>query len=280
MATMLGSIERGELLALAKSVADNDAPAAFAIVEKIDEQGLDFAEVLDELCRLWQRLAVGQRVPEALDAAERAELEPLFSRFAAADLQVYYQIALTTRRDLDWAPDPRSGFEMGLLRTLAFLPDTAPAGSAGGGGGYPAPARPEAAAAIAETAAVRATAAPPTWPALRQSLGGPARVVADACELRTGPEGPWRLVVAAEVAALCTPPIEQQLRALISPQLPPGQVLEIEYRRIERARGSDPEAEFLAEPNIAKAIEIFDATLQPGSLRMADDPAGDSTTTH
>src|SRR5690606_14562884 len=37
-------------------------------------------------------------------------------------VQLFYQTALLGRRDLPLAPDPRSGFEMVLLRMLAFKP--------------------------------------------------------------------------------------------------------------------------------------------------------------
>jgi len=37
-------------------------------------------------------------------------------------VQLWYQMALTGRRDLAIAPSPRTGFEMSLLRMLAFRP--------------------------------------------------------------------------------------------------------------------------------------------------------------
>ena len=39
---------------------------------------------------------------------------------AAETVQLMYQIAVMGRRDLDLAPDPRTGFEMTLLRMVAF----------------------------------------------------------------------------------------------------------------------------------------------------------------
>jgi DNA polymerase-3 subunit gamma/tau len=39
------------------------------------------------------------------------------------DVQLYYQIATSGRRDLAIAPDARTGFEMAMLRMLAFRPD-------------------------------------------------------------------------------------------------------------------------------------------------------------
>jgi DNA polymerase-3 subunit gamma/tau len=43
------------------------------------------------------------------------------------DVQLFYQMALNGRRDLPMAPDPRLGFEMTLLRMLAFRPADADA---------------------------------------------------------------------------------------------------------------------------------------------------------
>jgi DNA polymerase-3 subunit gamma/tau len=95
---------------------------------------------------------------------------------SAEDVQLYYQIALAGRRDLPLAPDPRLGFEMTLLRMLAFRPDapaagaTAGTGAAAGSGAGPLPA-PSAA-----RAAPQATVTPiaPTAPAPRVVTASPS----------------------------------------------------------------------------------------------------------
>jgi DNA polymerase III subunit gamma/tau len=69
-----------------------------------------------------------QLVPEALsddDEFSVEEIGTLARSISAEDLQLYYQIALGGRRDLPLAPDPRAGFEMTLLRMLAFRPAAA-----------------------------------------------------------------------------------------------------------------------------------------------------------
>ena len=50
-------------------------------------------------------------------------------------MQLYYQIALIGYRDLHIGPDPKTGFEMTLLRMLAFAPDAAAAARVPPGGG-------------------------------------------------------------------------------------------------------------------------------------------------
>ncbi len=78
--------------------------------------------------RLLQRIAIVQVVPAAASQDEEFDA-PASTRLAASlspeDVQLYYQIALGGRRDLSMAPDPRIGFEMTLLRMLAFRPDSA-----------------------------------------------------------------------------------------------------------------------------------------------------------
>jgi DNA polymerase-3 subunit gamma/tau len=41
-------------------------------------------------------------------------------KFSPEELQLYYQIVLEGRRELPYAPDGLSAFEMTLLRLLAF----------------------------------------------------------------------------------------------------------------------------------------------------------------
>jgi len=69
------------------------------------------------------RTALAQVVPETLVLAESREVvENLVAAFTPEEVQLYYQIALTGRKDLQLAVDLRSGFEMLLLRMLAFRP--------------------------------------------------------------------------------------------------------------------------------------------------------------
>ena len=74
-------------------------------------------------CTKWP---LSQWAPDALteQLVAREVLIDLGQKISAEDLQLYYQIGLIGRRDLALAPDARSGFEMVLLRMLAFRPAT------------------------------------------------------------------------------------------------------------------------------------------------------------
>src|ERR1700692_2401978 len=127
---MLGTIDRGHVGRLIEALARADGPALLAEVKELDRDAPDYDRALVELAAFLQRIAIVQIVPEAaLEDEEFAadSLARLAQAISPEDAQLYYQIALGGRRDLAMAPEPRMGFEMTLLRMLAFRPDAAAA---------------------------------------------------------------------------------------------------------------------------------------------------------
>jgi DNA polymerase-3 subunit gamma/tau len=122
---MLGSIDRGRVFALLEALAANDPKALLAECRALEEQAPDYVGVLAELVSLLHRIALAQVLPETADdgLGEGEAVRALAVRLAPEDVQLYYQIALTGRRDLPLAPEARAGFEMVMLRMLAFRPD-------------------------------------------------------------------------------------------------------------------------------------------------------------
>jgi DNA polymerase-3 subunit gamma/tau len=88
------------------------------------EQGPDWNGVLSEILNVLHRVAIAQALPEGVDNGhgDRDRVLSLAQALPAEDVQFYYQMGLIGRRDLPLAPDPRGGFEMVLLRMLAFRP--------------------------------------------------------------------------------------------------------------------------------------------------------------
>ena len=81
-----------------------------------------FSHVLEDLAIALHQLQCVQLVPGF--EAENASVDfiILASRLNAEQVQLWYQMAVNGRRDLAFAPSPRAGFEMSLLRMLAFRP--------------------------------------------------------------------------------------------------------------------------------------------------------------
>ncbi len=124
VAEMLGSIERGEVLEILSMLADRNVAILPALLARLDEQAPDYVLVLNELAASLQQIALLQAVPEVTLAADeeshREQYDALAKNMPAEDTQLFYQIAINGKRDLPLAPNPRIGFEMVLLRMLAF----------------------------------------------------------------------------------------------------------------------------------------------------------------
>src|SRR5579862_7219466 len=187
--TMLGSVARDHVVQIAELLGANDPGELLRCARSLEEFAPDYAQVLDELAALLVRVGLKHAIKDyAGDELYAAELlERLAARLSAEDVQLYYQTAIIGRRDLPLAPDPRSGFEMTLLRMLAFRPaalGTAPAAGEGGRA-VAAPGAAGAASAPAAAAAPRAqdAAGAASWAQVlsQLELGGAARQLAAHC---------------------------------------------------------------------------------------------------
>ncbi|WP_423385146.1 DNA polymerase III subunit gamma/tau [Dyella marensis] len=176
---MLGSVARGQVLGVLEALAAGDGDQLMAECARIASFSPDFGGVLDDLAAVLHRLQLLQLVPgyrSEGDGDDEAALAALAERLGPEDVQLYYQIAIGGRRDLALAPDARTGFEMALLRMLAFRP---------AGEGEPVRAeRPAAAAPRPAAAPAPARSAPPmSAPALER----PAPRAAEAPAPRVEP---------------------------------------------------------------------------------------------
>ena len=317
---MLGTVDREHVLRLLAALADEDGKALLEEVDRLDERTPDYGAVLDDLLAALQRIAVLQLVQGRLDSDEVEALRSLASRLTPEDVQLYFQIALAGRRDLPVCRDPRVGFEMTLLRMLAFRPTDADAprtGARGGPGGAPrgprpAPTAERGAQGVRESApadpAAPPRSAPPVgaraadaarkgepgngathaptggevdWPELLRSLDlrGPARQLADHCDLQSRAAGAWQLVLPADKQHLNTQQLRgriesalkehfrQELRVNIvagTPSRPtPADIrLANENERMRAAREAIEN-----DPNVRALQEQLGATLEADSIR-------------
>jgi DNA polymerase-3 subunit gamma/tau len=122
---MLGTLDHGQVYGVLQALLEGDARGLIEAVRHLAEQGPDWAGVLAEILNVLHRVAIAQALPEAVDngQGDRDRVLALAQALPAEDVQFYYQMGLIGRRDLPLAPEPRSGFEMVLLRMLAFRPE-------------------------------------------------------------------------------------------------------------------------------------------------------------
>ena len=121
---MMGTIDSADLDGLIRSLQSADPEKLLAIVEQIALQNPDYDALLVELLSQLQKIAILQALPDNADnpLLQDDKLVEFARTMKPEDVQLYYQIALMGRKDLYLAPDTKSGFEMILIRMLAFRP--------------------------------------------------------------------------------------------------------------------------------------------------------------
>ncbi|HEJ1247847.1 TPA: DNA polymerase III subunit gamma/tau [Pseudomonas aeruginosa] len=245
---MLGTLDHGQVYGVLQALLEGDARALLEAVRHLAEQGPDWGGVLAEILNVLHRVAIAQALPEAIDngQGDRERVLALAQALPAEDVQFYYQMGLIGRRDLPLAPDPRSGFEMVLLRMLAFRPadadgvprtplkdlgiskaTTDPANSPVAGAASPAPVAAVAPAPVV-AAPVEAPAAPPAAPS-----APPAAVEARVAEAVVEEPAaaaevvdlPWE-EPAPSLAAEPEPEPEPEPLAVEAPSIPPAVAVE------------------------------------------------------
>jgi DNA polymerase-3 subunit gamma/tau len=123
--TMLGTVAQQPVNDLLQALAISDAVKMLSIIDELSHLTPDFADVLQQMLQVLHRVALLQVVPTAIDNEFDGQvLASLAKQISPEEIQLYYQIGLLGQKDLELAPDPRSGFEMVLLRMLAFRPVT------------------------------------------------------------------------------------------------------------------------------------------------------------
>jgi len=147
VAAMLGTVARRPVFEMLDALLEQDASRLLTLIEGMDEHAPNYADVLQQLLIILHHAALGQWAPDAIRRDDDAErILAIAQQVNAEDLQLFYQIGLIGQRDLPLSPDPRSGFEMVMLRMMAFRPAVSeqPAASAAKSGLTPvtkAPAR-------------------------------------------------------------------------------------------------------------------------------------------
>lgn len=199
---MLGVIDQTYLFEILRALLKHDGVALIAQAEQMASRSLSLEAALQDLATLLQRIALAQTVPEAIgvDMPERPLILELAHAFNPQDVQLFYDIALRGRNEMDLAPDEQAGFSMTLLRMLAFMPadSTVPHSDENKSvksmpqqpslleaGGKSVPAK------TATDSRLKKNSFDEDWPALvaQLKLGGMAKMLAQHCELASYSSG-------------------------------------------------------------------------------------------
>lgn len=127
VAAMLGTVDLKRVLNLVRGLIEKDAAGLMAQVADLAEHTPDYRALMNELLSTLHRVAIAQAAPEALDNSkgDQDALVALAGVAQAEDVHLFYQLGTASVKDLALAPSERAGFEMALLRMLAFSPSPA-----------------------------------------------------------------------------------------------------------------------------------------------------------
>ena len=123
---MLGMIDDQLVIDVLEQIIAGDCHRCLDTINEMASRSADYISALDDLLTLIHNVALFQAHPGALDwkGIDIAPIEALSAGVDAQSLQLYYQIALMGKKDIDYAPDPRSGFEMIVIRMISFNPNS------------------------------------------------------------------------------------------------------------------------------------------------------------
>ncbi|MFU5082147.1 DNA polymerase III subunit gamma/tau [Pseudomonas aeruginosa] len=262
---MLGTLDHGQVYGVLQALLEGDARALLEAVRHLAEQGPDWGGVLAEILNVLHRVAIAQALPEAIDngQGDRERVLALAQALPAEDVQFYYQMGLIGRRDLPLAPDPRSGFEMVLLRMLAFRPADADG----------APRTP-----LKDLGISKATTDPANSPVAGAASPAPVAAVAPAPVVAAPVEAP-----AAPPAAPSAPPAAIEARvteAVVEEPAAAAEVVDLPWEEPAPSLAAEPEPEpeplAVEAPSIPPAVAVeavVETVLEalPAALPVAPD---------
>ncbi len=284
---MLGNAEQETIYNLLHALADADGKKLLASIAALAEHAPDFNQILETVLSVLHQIAVAQIVK---DSTPSATLNAFAARFSAEDIQLYYQIALLGRRDLPLAFSPVQGFEMVMLRMLAFKPT---AGSAPTAVTPPpttakktvAPAPPTPAATVTSSPVVSSPSPSlDDWTKILSQLGlsGLSQVLASNCVLDKITADQVELSLSDKHITLTnkqtTSRLEEALRQylnkpvtlkinLTSADLHTNAKQKEQLKKDQHASAVDAIA---TDGHVQKIIDVFGATLDINSVKAID----------
>ena len=120
---MLGTIDDEILFKIIECLIAQNGVSLNKLAREMDANNISFEGALNDLAKLFHELTVCKIIPDHLKNSSKKDMyQKLADELTAESLQLFYQICIHGKKDLYLAPDPITGFNMTLLRMLAFYP--------------------------------------------------------------------------------------------------------------------------------------------------------------
>ena len=116
---MLGLIDIKYALSIVQSILNQDSELLKEQLDGLDSKYPNYNDVLDNIASIAQEIAYLQ-VLDASKVDVQDEIIELSNNHSPELIQLIYQIAINSKKDLSLAPSAREGFTMAILRMFAF----------------------------------------------------------------------------------------------------------------------------------------------------------------
>ncbi|MCD8542474.1 MAG: DNA polymerase III subunit gamma/tau [Gammaproteobacteria bacterium] len=242
---LLGTDGKYLSLDLLTAIADKQEDLVFALTKTMEEKGTDFLRALDELLNILHYLALLQKKPDILAGDtryDRQKVNALSQKLSPNDIQLLYQVCLTGKRDLPYAPTAKVGMEITLLRAMDFYPlsDEKPKES---------------------TRKINTE----NWPdVIRQlDLKGVTQTIADQSKIGKISDNRLELLLPAHFRSLCNSKQQQMLSDAISQYCGYSVLVTVEFLPLLPAeeKSTKKDTETKQDPKLAQLLNMFDAEL-------------------
>ena len=123
---MLGTVDRKRIQEIVMAILENDGEKLIAVCQELAQFSIDYLALVEDLIAFYHAVAVAQVVPGSEQSfdGDAGSISEFAGRMAKDEVQLMYQMLLLGRKDLAVSPDLHMGFEMLMLRLLAFQPQT------------------------------------------------------------------------------------------------------------------------------------------------------------
>jgi DNA polymerase-3 subunit gamma/tau len=286
---MLGTLNPQTITDLLTALHAQDGAALMKVVEAVASDSGNFEQAIQALIQALHHIALIQAVPALADSQHAGYnlIKPFSGLFSPETVQLFYQIALHGRRDMQWAPSPRAGFEMTCMRLLAFYPEDKPVVAMSKPKSempvrlaQPAPAPAPAPIAIIDTPLIQPEPEPPSddtlnWLVIlpQLKLSGMASALASHCVVHAYNGHQVILNLAPKHAPLYTKAVSDRIAQALSDFL--KHTISLEIKLVETTQDTPAQrkqeateqafaqakSELESDPLVQELVSTFDAEL-------------------
>jgi DNA polymerase-3 subunit gamma/tau len=291
---MLGNVEQDYIFRLLTALANQDGSQLLQEITLLAEHAPDFDHILENVLSCLHSSAIAQAIKA--QPGQHEVITDLAKRLSPEDVQLYYQIALIGRRDLSLAPSPIHGFEMVMLRMLAFKP-AAIANSAAPVKAVAAPRMAPPAAAPATTtapaekmSAVSKPAAAPLNPTsdnwsdilAQLSLTGMTQALAANCALEKMTDNRIELALSAKHQPMLNANSQERMEEALTRYFNKPISVQItistaelntyakQHEEAQKTRHASAVEAITTDNQVQKIMDVFGATLDMNSIKAVD----------